>query len=200
MTGLRFAYSFPRVFLFTFVIIYTFTIGVKGQDSPDSTQKPFTEPKTFCCLWLSRIGLPVLTPASPEYNASASHYYRAQNQDIRPACIVQPRHSLDVALALGQLSSADAQDHEECKFAVKGGGHGAHGSSNMQNGVVIDLRKINTVDLSEDEKVARIGGGATWDVVYHALEPKSLAVAGGRVDGVGVGGLTLEGIHTCFSR
>lgn len=38
-----------------------------------------------------------------------------------------------------------------------------------------------------------VGPGATWDLVYGKLDPLGLSVAGGRVSGVGVGGLTLGG-------
>jgi len=38
-----------------------------------------------------------------------------------------------------------------------------------------------------------IGMGLKWDDVYTALEPLNITVAGGRVEGVGVGGFTLGG-------
>jgi hypothetical protein len=40
---------------------------------------------------------------------------------------------------------------------------------------------------------ATIGAGLTWDTVYSKLEPFGVTVVGGRVVGVGVGGVTLGG-------
>jgi hypothetical protein len=59
--------------------------------------------------------------------------------------------------------------------------------------VTLDLRGLNSIDLSEDGKTVQVGAGASWDEVYRRLDPLGHTVAGGRVAGVGVGGLTLGG-------
>ena len=113
---------------------------------------------------------------------------------MKPACVVQPSDALGVALAIEQLSKVEAPGQPGSKFAIKGGGHGAQiGSSNVNDGVVIDMSKINRVTLSEDKKVVSVGAGAKWTDVWPVIEPEGLSVAGGRVDDVGVGGLTLVG-------
>jgi FAD/FMN-containing dehydrogenase len=61
------------------------------------------------------------------------------------------------------------------------------------DGVVIDLKKLNGVELNEDKSIARIGTGAHWVQVFEELAKDGLAVAGGRVADVGVGGYTLGG-------
>lgn len=88
----------------------------------------------------------------------------------------------------------------QCKFAVKSGGHAAFvGSSNIQDGVTVDLRNLNAVTLSADKQTASIGTGNTWYDVYSRLTPKGLSVIGGRVSAIGVGGLTLGGGMSFFS-
>jgi FAD/FMN-containing dehydrogenase len=83
---------------------------------------------------------------------------------------------------------------QECPFAVKSGGHSHYaGASNIDNGLVFDLRNLNTVELSEDKTIASIGPGNRWLDVYLTLEKHKLAVAGGRLSTVGVGGFLLGG-------
>lgn len=67
------------------------------------------------------------------------------------------------------------------------------GAANIQDGVTIDLSAMNTVSVSEDRSTTSVGGGARWEDVYLRLDAMSLAVSGGRVNDVGVGGLTLGG-------
>jgi FAD/FMN-containing dehydrogenase len=82
----------------------------------------------------------------------------------------------------------------KCPFAAKSGGHAAFtGSSNSDGGITVLLRDLNEVTLSEDRSVASIAPGNTWGDVYTALEPYGLAVVGGRVSDIGVGGLTTGG-------
>lgn len=67
------------------------------------------------------------------------------------------------------------------------------GASNAPDGVTVDLRGLDSIELSADNSTASVGVGATWDAVYAKLDPLGLSVAGGRIGGVGVGGLTLGG-------
>lgn len=80
------------------------------------------------------------------------------------------------------------------KFAVRGGGHmWWTEASNIQDGVTIDLGSLKQVEISTDRKITSVGGGARWEDVYLKLDAMNLAVVGGRVADVGVGGLTLGG-------
>lgn len=58
---------------------------------------------------------------------------------------------------------------------------------------------MKNIALSEDKSIAAIEPGNTWYDVYSALEPENLAVVGGRVSAIGVGGLTLGGGISFFS-
>jgi hypothetical protein len=59
--------------------------------------------------------------------------------------------------------------------------------------VTIDLRGLDSIEVHTNNSSVSIGVGATWDVVYSTLEAYGLSAVGGRVAGVGVGGLTLGG-------
>ena len=84
----------------------------------------------------------------------------------------------------------------QATFAVRGAGHNANPgfSSVGQQGIVINLGAMKQFTLNEDKSIASLGPGNTWDAVYGALGNFDLSVAGGRVAGVGVGGLLLGGM------
>jgi FAD/FMN-containing dehydrogenase len=134
----------------------------------------------------------VLLPGSAGYNASISSYFSPQAAAVHPACFVTPQTVTDVSDVVQSLTSSD--NGGPCEFAVRAGGHMWFPDANSApGGVTIDLRGLNSVDLSDDQSSVSVGTGATWDAVYANLDPLGLSVAGGRVAGVGVGGLTLGG-------
>jgi hypothetical protein len=82
----------------------------------------------------------------------------------------------------------------KCPFAVRSGGHSlTPGASSLQDGITIDMRALNSIDVSSDRKLTSVGPGATWGDVTTKLDSMGLIVLGGRDGGVGVGGLTLGG-------
>lgn len=152
------------------------------------------------------LGDKVSFPGSLSYNSSLSSYFSLQESELQPRCVVSPTTAEDVSIAVASLSSTvaslntDSEDEMSCHFAVRSGGHtGFAGAANIANGVTIDLRALNSVEVSEDRTTALVGAGATWDQVYSQLEPLGLSVAGGRSAPVGVGGLTLGGGISHFS-
>ncbi|CAG8947916.1 unnamed protein product [Penicillium salamii] len=119
----------------------------------------------------------------------------AKQNEVRPACRVEPSSASDVSRVLNILVE------HWCNFAVKGGGHSRHrDDSNSVAGVTIDLDRMNTVEVSSNGNTARIGGGATTAKVYRDLDSHGLSFVGGRVGGVGVGGFTLGGGTSPFSN
>lgn len=131
-------------------------------------------------------------PDSQVYNASLASYYSVQQEVIRPACILSPQTTQDVSEAVKIL--AKQTTNGLCEFAIRSGGHTSWaGASNIAGGVTLDLRGLDSIDVIEDGKTVQVGPGASWDAVYRKLDPLGRSVAGGRVAGVGVGGLTLGG-------
>jgi FAD/FMN-containing dehydrogenase len=113
-------------------------------------------------------------------------FWSVQQQAAKPALIFQPTSAKEVAIALLLCRSA------QVKFAVKSGGHAAMaGASSADGGVVIDLQSLNSVELSDEKSIARLGTGGIWEHVFDELAKDGLAVAGGRAGDVGVGGYTL---------
>lgn len=129
-------------------------------------------------------------PGSPAYKARLSSYFALQASSVQPLCFVTP-HTASDASSLVRLLAADAAP---CNFAIRSGGHlWCPGASNSPGGVTVDLASLNSIDVNVQDSVVSVGPATTWDAVFAKLDPLGLSVAGGRVAGVGVGGLTLGG-------
>lgn len=107
--------------------------------------------------------------------------------DKRPAAIAQCDSVDDVRSALAFARSSGIE------VAVRSGGHSVAGASLVDGGLVIDMRRMNSVTVDPGARTAIVGGGATWSDVDKATQPHGLAMTGGRVSTTGVAGLTLGG-------
>lgn len=107
--------------------------------------------------------------------------------DRRPSAIVRCRSVSEVA------DTIKAAVRFGVPLAVRGGGHGAPGFATCNDGIVLDLGKMNDVEIDAGAKLARVGGGATWADVDRAAAAHGLATTGGMVSMTGVAGLTLGG-------
>jgi FAD/FMN-containing dehydrogenase len=107
--------------------------------------------------------------------------------DRRPALIVRCAGAADVATAF------DFARTHELEVAVRGGGHNPAGHCVLEDGLVIDLSGLRTVDVDADARVARAAGGSTWLDFDTATQAAGLATPGGVVGSTGVCGLALGG-------
>lgn len=106
--------------------------------------------------------------------------------DKRPQVIAQPTTIEDV-----QAAVAFARAHD-LAIGVRSGGHGVTGAA-LTDGLVIDMRAMNSVTIDPTAKTAIVGGGATWANVDAPASEHGLGTTGGRVSTTGVAGLTLGG-------
>jgi FAD/FMN-containing dehydrogenase len=125
----------------------------------------------------------ILTPDHPDYDTARRVFHGAI--DRRPALIARPRSSHDVAAALRFALERDMP------FAVRAGGHSLAGFSMIEDGLVIDLRELRTIDIDLVTRRVRAGAGLLWRDLDAATQAHGLAVTGGRVSDTGVAGLTL---------
>ncbi|KAL8965709.1 MAG: hypothetical protein Q9183_003722 [Haloplaca sp. 2 TL-2023] len=155
------------------------------------------------CAALSFVlGPKVGLPSSASYIGTSASFWSQQEQLVRPKCVVRPLSTRDVAAAIYVLSVVNNQTNfsDECKFAIKGGGHTPQrGAANQPGGVTIDLGALKQVDVSPDRKTTSIGPGSRWGDIYPRLDSQNLAISGGRVAAVGVGGLVTGGGISFFS-
>ena len=107
---------------------------------------------------------------------------------------------MSAAIYVLSALSVQTKFSDECKFAIKGGGHTPQrGAANQPAGVTIDLGAFKQVDVSPDRKTTSIGPGNRWADIYPKLDAQGLAIPGGRVATVGAGGLITGGGISFFS-
>ncbi len=127
----------------------------------------------------------VVEPGDPNYARLRSNYLRGGS----PGLILQPGNPAEVAEAI-----AFAQKHRELPLSVRSRGHGISGRSTNDGGLIIDLRRMNRIEiLDEETRRIHVGPGARWMDVAQAIEPYGWALSSGDYGGVGVGGLATAG-------
>ena len=130
-------------------------------------------------------GLRVVEPGDFDYPDVSSTYLRGGS----PAIVVQPDSPEQVAAAI-----AFARRHPVAPLSIRSGGHGISGRSTNDGGIVIDLRRLNSIEvLDHERRLVRIGPGARWMEVAAVLGEHGWALSSGDYGGVGVGGLATAG-------
>ena len=107
--------------------------------------------------------------------------------DRRPAMIVQCSGTADV------IDAVNFARTNNLLVAVRAGGHGIAGDAICDDGLVIDLTRMNGVHVDRQASTVRVQGGATWGDVDRETQAFGLATPGGAVSTTGVAGLTLKG-------
>jgi FAD/FMN-containing dehydrogenase len=121
-----------------------------------------------------------LTPADERYESVRGVVDR--RFDARPAAVARCVGVSDVQAAIEVARTHDLE------IAVRSGGHGFHGLSTVDGGLVIDVGLMRDVDARPQERTARVRPGALGgDVVAETLRFGLAAVAGTRAR-VGFGG------------
>jgi alkanesulfonate monooxygenase SsuD/methylene tetrahydromethanopterin reductase-like flavin-dependent oxidoreductase (luciferase family) len=120
-------------------------------------------------------------PGDKAYPKVRSTYLRSG----APGLVLRPGTAAEVAEALAFARQ------QEVPLAIRSGGHGISGRSTNDGGIVIDLARLNRVDVTGTR--VRVGPGASWGHVAEALAPSGLAMSSGDFGDVGVGGLATAG-------
>lgn len=127
----------------------------------------------------------VLGPASPDYNEVRKLWNGMI--DRRPALIARCHEAGDV------VASVNFAREEGLQPSMRGGGHGVAGNAVSEDGLMIDLSPMKTVEVDPEARIARVGPGATLGDMDAATQAHGLATTGGVDSRTGVAGLTLGG-------
>ena len=124
-------------------------------------------------------------PGDAGFARVRSNYIRGGN----PGIVLRPSSVAEVVDAVGF-----AREHPAIALGVRSAGHGFSGRSTNDGGIVIDLKRLNAIEvLDEATRRVRIEPGARWVDVAEALAPYGWALSSGDYGGVGVGGLATAG-------
>jgi FAD/FMN-containing dehydrogenase len=98
--------------------------------------------------------------------------------DRHPAIIAQCNNVEDIIQAIRFARENGLE------ISVRGGGHGVSGKALTEGGLVIDLRRMNSVHVDSNLRTVKVAGGATMSHMDRATQPYGLATAGGRVSSI----------------
>ncbi|KAG1747826.1 FAD-binding domain-containing protein [Suillus paluster] len=125
------------------------------------------------------------------YNGSdlytKDNYHWASSSTQVSACTFEPGTTEDLVKAIQILGAT------RTPFGVKSGGHTTNPGFSSTPGVQIAMYLFSDITYDSDSQTAKVGTGAIWDDVYLTLEEYGVNVLGGKVTGVGVGGVILGG-------
>jgi FAD/FMN-containing dehydrogenase len=127
----------------------------------------------------------LIEPGDARYDEAREVYNRMI--DRRPRLIVRCADVADV------IAAVNFGREQKMLVAIRGGGHNAGGLGVCDDGLVIDLSRMNYVRVDPKKKTVQVGGGALWRDVDHATHAFGLAVPSGMISTTGVAGLTLGG-------
>lgn len=148
----------------------------------------------------------VSTPLALSYIGEVQSYWSTKLRDVKPACLVLPQSTDEVAAVVKVLNR-----YPDVQFAVKSGGHDPNERhSSVQDGVLISMRDLAGVTYDEKTQLAYVKPGGEWNDVSGPLDEQGVAIVGGRLGKcsvtrrcllsltkraglVGVGGYLLQG-------
>ncbi|GAB2707137.1 FAD-binding oxidoreductase [Nocardia thraciensis] len=110
-----------------------------------------------------------------------------QRFHTNPLEIAFPTNAQEVSGAL-----LDARDRG-IPVRIRSGGHSVDGFSAADDAIVIDLRALDTIDISTDASCATIGAGSRIQPVYESLAAIDRVVPGGVSHTAGLGGFITGG-------
>jgi FAD/FMN-containing dehydrogenase len=82
--------------------------------------------------------------------------------DLRPALIARCATDEDV------VRTVRFAREQGLLLAVRGGGHSGAGLGTCDGGVVVDLGRLNEIEVHPGARTVRVGGGCTWGEVDRA--------------------------------
>lgn len=114
-------------------------------------------------------------PDSPEFTTLTNTFVVSA---AKPLAIARPQSIEDVQTLVRFCVSNGIE------FSVRTGGHNCVGRTLVDEALLIDMRDIKSVSISEDSKTATVGGGV---------------LAGGLLEALGEHGLVTPWYGCCFS-
>ena len=107
--------------------------------------------------------------------------------DKWPALIVQCASAADVVHAVNFART------NGLLVSVRGGGHNVSGSAICDGGLMIDLSRMKSVRVDQEDRTARAEPGVTWHEFDAETQAFGLATTSGTISPTGIAGLTLGG-------
>lgn len=135
----------------------------------------------------------VFAPGQPGFD-SVAHVFNRRFDHVLPIVVARPADVQDVRDAIRFTVTHGV------RVRARSGGHSYEGYSTLADGVVIDLRRLNSVNLDRRHGLATIGAGSQLIDVSSALAHHGATLPTGSCPSVGIAGVTLGGGFGVASR
>ncbi|RAG84591.1 hypothetical protein DN069_16225 [Streptacidiphilus pinicola] len=132
-----------------------------------------------------RLSGKLIRPGQADFG-EAAELFQPRFDSVRPAAVAYVADAKDVAACLAFARSTGVP------IVPRNGGHSYAGWSSVNNGLVIDVGRLNSVQGGSGG-TASIGAGARLIDVYTGLAASGRTIPAGSCPSVGVSGLTLGG-------
>ncbi len=152
--------------------------------TPSPTKQPLPTAADWAALASSLQGT-LVQQGSPQYQA-AYKLYSPRFDGIRPAAIAYCASPSDVQACLSFTRTFGLP------LAARGGGHSYAGYS-TSTGLVVDVTRMNAVQVNASAGNAIVGAGARLIDVYAAVAQRGMIIPAGSCPTVGIAGVTLGG-------
>lgn len=127
----------------------------------------------------------LLKEGDPEFEQARKVWNASINK--RPALIARCRGAADV------MASVNFAREHQLVLSIRAGGHNVSGVAIAEQGLVIDVSQMRSVQVNPREGIARVEGGSLLGDLDHETTAFGLAAPVGVVSETGVAGLTLHG-------
>ena len=134
----------------------------------------------------------VIGPDDSAWSDTTSIFY--SHTGSTPRLVVRPCDAADVAAAIGVARE------QGLELAVRSGGHSVAGHSSVADGLVIDLRDLDSLEIDVEGRTATAGAGVTAGQYTTEVGKHGLATGFGDTGSVGLGGITTGGGVGFLSR
>jgi FAD/FMN-containing dehydrogenase len=142
-------------------------------------------PSDLTSMLASAVTGRVIGQDDPDYDAARTIVYGGV--DPRPAAIVKVADADDVAAVI------EIARDTGLPLAVRSGGHSGAGYGSVDDGIVIDVRALNGLDIDPVARTAWAGSGLTAGEYTAEAAKHGLATGFGDTGSVGLGGLITGG-------
>lgn len=134
----------------------------------------------------------VITPGDDRYDKARTLF--VAGFDKRPAVIARPADARQVSQVVAIARGSGLP------LAVRGGGHSFAGQGGVDDGIVLDLTNLTSIEIDPDTQVVRAQTGLSVAEFNAAAGQHGLATGFGDSGSVGIGGITLGGGMGLLSR
>lgn len=134
---------------------------------------------------MEQLGIQMLMPEHHLYESKRKVWNAAIDRYPRAIAVCQSEEDVIAAMKFAAA--------EGLSVSIRGGGHHVAGTAVCDDGLMIDLSDMRSVEVDAERRIAYVQAGATLGDMDLATQKYNLATPTGTVSKTGIAGLALNG-------